>query len=81
MTVGNAKSAEHEVERNRDDLERTLSALRTNLKPSHLAREALSGGGWFARFQAFATSSPVAWAIMTGAAVSLGVRASRRIRR
>ena len=76
--MSNAKNVELEVERHRGELERTLSELRDNLKPSHLVQEALSGGDWFSSFQRFARTSPVSWAIMTAAAVSVGVRTSRR---
>ena len=76
--MSNSKSVEREVERHRGNLERTLSELRDNLKPSHLAQEALSGGRWFSNFQRFAKTSPISWAIMTAAAVSVGVRTSRR---
>ena len=76
-----ARIAEAEVERERIALERTLGDLRDNLRPSHLAAEALSGGRWFDRFQTFARTSSVSWAVMTIAAVGIGVQTSRRIRR
>ena len=74
------RQAEAEVEKQRLALEQTLGDLRHNLQPSHLAQEALSGGRWFRRFQAFARTSPVSWAIMATAAVGVGIQASRRLR-
>ena len=76
-----AKQAEAEVERARVALEATLADLRRNMRPAHLAREVLSGGHWFGRFQTFARSSPISWAVMTTAALGIGVQASRLIKR
>ena len=76
-----SRVAEAEVERERIALERTLGDLRDNLRPSRLAAEALSGGRWFDRFQTFARTSSVSWAVMTIAAVGIGFQTSRRIRR
>ncbi len=75
--MNSAKQAEAEVERARVALEATLAGLRTNMRPAHLAREVLSGGDWFGRFQNFARSSPISWAVMTAAALGIGIQASR----
>ena len=79
--MDDARKAEAEVEKQRVALENTLGALRENLQPAHLAQEVLSGGRWFDRLQNFARTSPVSWAVMTIAAVGLGVQTSRRIQR
>ncbi len=76
-----SRTAEADVEHQRIALERTLENLMDNLQPSHLAQEALSGGRWFDRFENFARTSYVSWAVMTIAAVGIGVQASRRTRR
>ena len=81
MTMHSAKQAEAQVEKDRLALEATLAGLRRNMRPAHLAQEVLSGGRWFGRFQHFARSSPISWAVMTAAALGIGVQASRLVKR
>lgn len=81
MTTFSAKQAEAVVEKERRALEATLGGLRQNMRPGRLAQEVLSGGQWFGRFQNFARSSPISWAVMTTAALGIGVQASRLVKR